>query len=263
MVDATQLLHVALVFTVGSLWVTLVTVITERWGSVIGGVLGGLPSTSAFSFLFIGLYQSTDAAVEATTVFPLAFGVTCAFLFFYAYFAKKSFVQGIVISLIIWLAASAAIAILGINEFVLPLVGGLVISALTYVAFMKKLKLPNLRGKHKPFKPHEIVLRGVGAGALVAISLQLSQIGGPILGGIAAAFPAVFTSTIVILNHSMGTEFSRNVTKPLALSGTLTIFPFTIAVRLLFPNIGVWQGTLIAYLLVVPLAALSYYAMKH
>jgi hypothetical protein len=97
----------------------------------------------------------------------------------------------------------------------------------------------------------------------MALSVVLSQIGGPVLGGIAAAFPAVFTSTLIILKRSKGTEFSRAMTKPLVFSGILTIIPFCLAVRYLYPVLGVWLGTLGSYVFVVPLAFLSYYAVRH
>ena len=261
MFDSQLLLHLLAAFAVGSLWVTAITVIAEKKGSVVGGILGGLPSTSAFSFLFIGLNQSSGAAVEATAVFPLAFAVTSAYLLFYAFFAQKSFSRGIVFSLLIWFAVSALIVASGIRDFTFSLVGGVAISGLTYFLFTK-LKLQNLEGQKKLYRPHEIVLHGVGAGSLVALSVVLSQIGGPVLGGIAAAFPAVFTSTLVILYRSKGTEFSRAMTKPLVYSGILTIIPFCVAVRYLFPVLGVLAGTLVSYLLVVPLAFLSYCMVK-
>jgi hypothetical protein len=53
------------------------------------------------------------------------------------------------------------------------------------------------------------------------------------------------------------------MTKPLVFSGILTIIPFCVAVRYLFPIFGVWVGTLVSYVLVAPLAFLSYYAVKH
>jgi hypothetical protein len=261
MIDSSVLLHLLLAFVVGSLWVTAITVISEKKGSVVGGILGGLPSTSAFSFFFIGINQSSAAAVQATTVFPLAFAVTTAYLFFFAFFAQKSFSRGIVLSLAIWFAVSALIYASGFRSFAFSLILGVGISALTYFFFIK-LKLQNLKGQNKLYKPQEIVVRGVGAGSLVALSVVLSQIGGPVLGGIAAAFPAVFTSTLIILCRSKGTEFSRAMTKPLVFSGILTIIPFSVAVRYLFPVLGVWLGTLVSYLLVVPLVFLSYYAVN-
>ena len=258
MVDVSLLIRLVLEFAVGSLWVIVITLVAEKKGSVLGGVLGGLPSTSAFSFFFIGINQSSTAAVQATTVFPLAFAVTIVYLFFFAYFTKKSFSNGIIISLSMWFVVSALIVVSGLRDFWVAQFGGTIISLTTYFAFTKKLKLPNLKGKQKLYRPHEILFRGVGAGSLVAVSVLLSQIGGPILGGIAAAFPAVFTSTLIILNRSKGTEFSRAITKPLVFSGILTIFPYCVAVRYSYPVFGVWLGTLISYVIVVSLAILSY-----
>jgi hypothetical protein len=262
MISSPFALNLILAFAVGSLWVTAITVIAEKRGSMLGGILGGLPSTSAFSFLFIGINQSTDAAVQATTVFPLAFGVTCAYLFFYAFFTKKGFGRGIIISLLFWFGISGLIVASGLEDFTFSLVSGVAISVLTYFLFVKTLKLPSLKGSKKNYGLQEVVLRGVGAGSLVLVSVLLSQIGGPILGGIAAAFPAVFTSTLIIMNYSKGTDFSRAMTKPLVLSGILTIIPFSVAVRFLYPSLGVWFGTLISYLLVAPLAILSFRLAK-
>jgi len=258
-VSYNSLLHLTLAFAVGSLWVTVITVIAEKKGSVLGGILGGLPSTSAFSFFFIAINQSSAAAVEATTVFPLAFGVTSAYLFFYAFFAVKGFNRGIAFSLLIWFAVSGLIVASGLKNFALCLMAGCVISVLTYYGFAKKLKLQNLKGQEKHYRLWEIIFRGVGAGALVTTSVLLSEIGGPVLGGIAAAFPAVFTSTLIILNRSRGTAFSRAVTKPLVLSGILTIIPFCVGVRYLYPTVGVLLGTIVSYFLVAPLAVLSHY----
>jgi hypothetical protein len=194
--------------------------------------------------------------------FPLAFGVTSAYLFFYASFAAKGFSRGIAFSLLIWFAVSGLIAASGPKNFALYLTAGSVISVLTYYGFAKKLKLQSLKGQEQHYRLWEIIFRGVGAGALVMISVLLSQIGGPVLGGIAAAFPAVFTSTLIILNKSRGTEFSSAVAKPLVLSGFLTIIPFCVAVRYLYPTVGVLLGTLVGYILVIPLAVLSHYTAQ-
>ncbi len=258
MVSDSFFLHLFLAFAVGSLWVSIITIVAEKKGSVLGGILGGLPSTSAFSFFFIGINQSSATAVQATTVFPLAFGITSAYLFFFAFFAQKGFSHGISVALFIWFAFSSLIVASGLRDFGLSLVGGAAISVLTYYFLTKKLRLQNLKGETRVYKIREVVLRGVGAGSLVLTSVLLSQIGGPVLGGVAAAFPAVFTSTLIILNRSRGTEFSRAVTKPLVLSGILTVIPFSVAVRYLYPSLGIWLGTLVSYALVVPLAILSY-----
>jgi len=138
MIADSLLIHYVLAFAVGSLWVVLVTVIAEGRGSAVGGILGGLPSTAAFSFLFIGLNQSASAAVQATTVFPLVVSFTGAFLLFYAFFARKGFSVGLTISLLIWFLASGIIAVSGLKNFTFSLGSGVLVSAAVYYFFCQE-----------------------------------------------------------------------------------------------------------------------------
>jgi uncharacterized membrane protein (GlpM family) len=262
MLDTLLLIRLVLAFAVGGIWVSAITIIAEKKGPIIGGVLGGFPSTGAFSFLFIAINQSTEAAVNATIVFPLAFSITNAFLLSYAYFAKKGFTRGLTISFLTWFIASTLIVASNIQNYAIALGCGALISILIYYLFSKKLKLPSYTGERKFYSPLGVLLRGIGAGALVAVSVLLSQIGSPILGGVAAALPAVFTSTLIILNRIKGTEFTRSITKPIVLSGMFTVIPYSITVHFLYPTAGIWLGTLFSYMLAIPLAALSYYMAK-
>jgi len=123
------------------------------------------------------------------------------------------------------------------------------------------LKIKKTEGKNC-YSHGEIALRGVGAGLLIAASVFLSQIGGPILGGVAAAFPAVYTSTLLIMRRDKGVEFSRQTAKAMAYSGILTVIPYSVAVHYLYPAVGVWVGTVFSYLLVVPLAVAAYHLIK-
>jgi uncharacterized membrane protein (GlpM family) len=262
MISNSLLLHLALAFVVGSLWVILITVVSEKKGSAFGGVLAGLPSTSALSFLLIGINQSSAEAAQATTIFPLVFSFTCAFLLFYAVFAKKGFVVGLSISLVIWLVVSSLIVISGLKDFTFSLVCGILVSAATFYFFVKRLRLKSFLGKGKNFTALAILGRGIGAGSLVFLAVLLSQIGGPVLGGIASAFPAVFISTLIILYKSMGTEYSRSMTKPMVVSAILTCIPYSIAVRYSYPSLGTWLGTVISYAVAAPFAVLSYVMMS-
>lgn len=154
MLSDSLLLHLALAFAVGSLWVILVTVLSEKKGSRFGGVLAGIPSTSALAFLFIGINQSSAAAVQATTVFPLVISFTCAYVLFYAVFAKKGFAIGLSISLLMWLTVSGVIVLSGLKNFTLSLVCGILVSAATFYAFDKRLRLKNFPGGEKKIHPH-------------------------------------------------------------------------------------------------------------
>src|SRR5579872_2746526 len=76
-------------FVIGGLWITITTIIAEKFGSTIGGVIVGLPSTSVVAFLFIGLDQSPAAASQATTLFPIGYAFTAIFLAAFVLFSKK------------------------------------------------------------------------------------------------------------------------------------------------------------------------------
>ena len=85
-----------------------------------------------------------------------------------------------------------------------------------------------------------------------------SDFGGPIFGAGFSAFPAVFTSTFYTVSRSQGTEFSRGMSTSLMLSAILTVVPYSIIVRYLYPAIGIWYGTLAAYTGAIAIAVVYY-----
>ena len=259
MIDSWDLLHFVLAFVAGSVWIAITSIISEKKGSVKGGILAGIPSTAALSFLFIGWSQSPNAAVQATNAFPLMISVTCAFPVLYAFFAQRGFRRGISAALIIWFSVSCAIVLVGLNNFSFSLIAGILVSVAVYYFLVNRLRLESVTGSAKVYTRMGILERAVGAGSLVLLAVLLSRFGGPILGGVAAAFPAVYTSTLAILYKSKGIEFSRAMAKPLVTASLLTVIPFSIGVRYLYPSTGIWIGTLACYALVAPLALLSYF----
>ncbi|HZW54762.1 MAG TPA: DUF3147 family protein [Nitrososphaerales archaeon] len=256
------LLRLILAFVVGSVWVTLVTIIAERAGSSIGGFVGGLPSISVFSFLFIGLNQSPEVASQATTVFPLILSFSGLFALFYALLARRGFALGLSCSFVIWFALDATVVVFRFQSYAASIAAFAVISIVTYLVFERQLDLPNFQGTQIHYTVGQILFRALLAGSVVVLAVLMSEIGGPIFGGIFSAFPAVFTSTLYIMNKSRGLDYSRAITKPLMISATLTSAPYSVTVRYTYPALGVVAGTLVSYALVIPFAVLSYYLSK-
>ena len=58
-------------FVFGAVWLSVVTLIAERVGSRLGGVIVGLPSTIFISYLFIALSQSSEIIYEVSESGPL------------------------------------------------------------------------------------------------------------------------------------------------------------------------------------------------
>jgi len=109
-------LHLILAFAVGGAWVSFATLIAERHGSALGGLVGGLPAISIVSFLFIGLNQGPATASQATAVFPLALSFTMSFLFVYAILSVRGFQSAFLGALLVWTGLATITAFLDLRN---------------------------------------------------------------------------------------------------------------------------------------------------
>jgi hypothetical protein len=263
MIPGSFLLYLLLSFMIGSLWITFVTVVAERYGSSRGGLVGGLPSTTVFGLFFIGLNQSAATAVRATTVLPLAFSFTCSFLLFYAVIAKRGFFLGLSVSLLLWFLLAAVLIASNLQDFTVALVGSVLICLGACLLLIKRMKLTDFPGERLRYSPFQLLSRAAFSGIVVMSAVLLSQTSGAVLGGIFTAFPAIFSSTVYVTNKSKGLEFSRSITKPLMMVSSLTVIPYTVAVRYSYPTLGIGVGTAFSFLVIVPVAYLYYRFSNH
>jgi uncharacterized membrane protein (GlpM family) len=251
-------LLILLSFGVGSVWITLTTVLADRFGSKIGGFIGGLPSTAAVSLFFIGLTQSPETAAQATTVFPLSYAFTGLFLVLYALLGSRGFWPALLLSLSVWFGLSASVVVFQLENFAVS-VGVYVLFFVIAVYLLEfKLKLPSTGREKLKYTVGQVLGRAVFGGLVVAFTVFMSRVGGPVLGGIFSAFPAVFISVLVISYKTRGMEFSRAMTKPLLVTGMVTIFLYALAVRFFYPHYGLWLGTLGAMLVAVVAALFTF-----
>ena len=96
--DQIFMLKLCLTFIVGGVSATLITVIAEKAGSIIGG----LPTTAAIALFFIGFTQIPEIVAEANSVVLLMLGVAGFFLVAYALGTIFSFSAGISTALSVW-----------------------------------------------------------------------------------------------------------------------------------------------------------------
>ncbi len=233
-------------FLVGSIWITLSTLIAEKYGSKIGGFIGGLPSTIIIALLFIGINQSPEAAVTATTVVPLMMGINGIFTLVYLVSVKRGLVTALVRAFLVWLALAGPLALSGLDHFPLSVFGWLVLMAFYYLAVEKFAHIPAHGKVVIHYTTVQIISRGLFAGSLIAFAVFMSKLAGPILGGIFSVFPVIFTSTMVIAYHSGGYKFSRAVVKTLVMSAMINVSIYAIAVRYSYDLLGLAWGTLAA-----------------
>jgi hypothetical protein len=113
-----------------------VTSVADAYGAGRAGLVGGLPSTGPVSLLIIGVTQSQSAAIQATTLLPLAWSVTFAFLLFYAIPKRMPFGRRILIALVSWFLGALLVAASAPDNFTLSLAGGA--AASLFIFFMHR-----------------------------------------------------------------------------------------------------------------------------
>jgi hypothetical protein len=241
--DSIFLYKLGLSFVVGGVWVTLSTMAVERFGSKIGGVIGGLPSTAAVALLFIGITQSPGTASESTTIMPLAQGLNGLFIIAYSSLVRHGIIAGVLGSLVVWFGLASALVFSGMRSFSVSVAGWLLLIVACTLTIERRMTIPS-RGKVRvAYSRRQILARAVFGGGVVVFAVLMSKVGGPVYGGVFATFPAMFLSTLVVTCRSGGAEFSRAVAKSMMVSGLFNVAMYAVAVRYLYVWMGLVWGT--------------------
>jgi uncharacterized membrane protein (GlpM family) len=262
MIGKSAPLLILLSFVAGGIWVTLTTVLAEKFGSKIGGFVGGLPSTAAVALFFIGLSQSPETAAQAATVFPLSYAFTGLFLVLYALLWRLGFVSALLLSLSAWFGLSSCVVVFRLEHFSLSVGTYVLFFALAVYILEHRMRLPSAGRQKLRYSLGQMLGRAVFGGSVVAFAVIMSRVGGPIFGGVFSAFPAVFISVLVISYRTRGLQFSRAMTKPLLVTGMVTIFLYAVGVKYLYPKFGLWLGTLGALLISAVSALFTFIFIK-
>lgn len=249
-------------FVVGSVWVTLSTIAAERYGSKIGGLIGGLPSTAVVALLFIGFTQTPLAASEATTIMPLAQGFNGLFIIVYLLLVRRGLVSGLGGALLVWFSLAGILVAINIQNFWISVASWMFLVLSCYLVVENSMKISSQEKARVSYAFSQITFRALFSGAVIAFAVFMGKLGGPIYGGIFAAFPAMFLSTLVITYRTRGAEFSRAVAKALMVSGMINVALYAIMVRYLYAWLGLVYGTAIALVFSCGTGYLTYLFMR-
>lgn len=244
--DQTFLIKLALSFLVGSIWITGITVIAERFGSKIGGFIGGFPSTVVIALLFIGLTQSPVEASRAATMILLVMGVNGSFILVYLSLVRRGLIKALLSALALWFLIIAPLAIWKVEYFGLSILVWLV--ALGFCVFVTErvMTIGHKLGFRVPYTSGQILTRGLVSGFMISLAVLIARLAGPTVGGIFSNFPVIFMSTLYITHRTGGVEFSRAVAKTLMLSAMINVGVYTISAHFAYLYFGLISGTLLA-----------------
>jgi len=246
MITKIFLLQLLLTFLIGSCWIYFTVLAGLRLGSKTGGFIGGLPSTALLSFFFIGFTQSPEIASSVTTIFPIAIAISVLFLVVYASLVRRGFILAMLAALGFWFLSIGIIELFKWENFLLNLIIYAVAMLIAYLILEKYLLIRSISSDQSGHPEKHLLIRSVFGGFIVMLTVLIAKTGGHVLGGIFAAFPAMFISILTISYKAHGIEFSRAMTKPLMVTGMITIAVYAIALRYLYLSTGLYVGTLLS-----------------
>jgi uncharacterized membrane protein (GlpM family) len=241
------LLQTVLPFILSALVVILITVIAEKYGTKIGGILGTLPSTIIIAFIFIAVNKGINFATRSAAVVPAEMGINLIFLLIFVILAYRSTFKAITGSLIVWSILSAMLFLSSLENMLISIIV-YILGLVTVFIVLEKIKKVESHGTVKVhYTPKKIMLRGIIAGTIIALAVYLSNIDAA-LSGIFSIFPAIFTSTMIITVTEHGPDFSAAMAKSMTL-GSQSVMTYVIAIYFLYPEFGILFGTIIAFVI--------------
>ena len=240
---------------------TAVTVAIERWGGLIGGLLGTAPSTIVPAGIGVYVAGGEEELVSSMMVVPLGMLLNALFLGAWLvlprWFANTS-------RPLLW-TTSGALACWGVlgfgvwfllqntrfgvmfTEHELAAVG-LVLLLVTAVWFNRRPH-PTPKGNNA-VSTSVLLARGSMAAAAIGVAVWMAGLGFPLLAGLASVFPAIFLTSMVALWLAQGPTVPQGAAGPMMLGGASVAVYANVAMWSM-PAFGAVLGSLLAWLAAV------------
>jgi hypothetical protein len=254
-----SVLAVALPALLAGVVAVLATVVVERLGGVLGGVLSSIPTT----VVPFAIGSFTRAADEADFRRAMAFvpiGILLNALYLVSWRIVPAQVgrvsrshllaKTVAIALLAWLVC--ATTIVAVDHVAEPTDGQTLAAGL--IAFATGLVLgigmnwrphPAPRGTRR-VGPLVLAVRGVAAMFVIGGALHLARLGLPVASGIASVFPVIFTTIMVATWIAQGPQVPTGAVGPMTL-GTLSVSAYALLATVLFPRFPIAVAATLAW----------------
>lgn len=178
------------------------SLIVERTGPFIGGMIATLPISAGPAYIFLALDHDSAFIAAAALTTLTANAATMIFVTVYAHLAQT---HGLVRSLGTgWAAWGTTMAIFSFVPWTLPLalLANATAFIITFRACARYMKVP--KGGILTRGPWDIPLRALAVVTLVGTVIFLGNLAGPKAAGVAAPFPIVLSSLAMMLHPRLG-----------------------------------------------------------
>lgn len=238
--------QIVLPFILSAFVVIFITIVAEKYGTKVGGILGTLPTTIIVAFFFIAVNKDVNFASRSVAVVPAEIGINLWFLLVFVILAYRSLTIAFASSFIVWSILSAILYYANLTNIYISFLIFVISMVITFL-LLEKVKKVKSQGKVKvKYTVSKILLRGVLTGLFITISVLLANIG-EVLSGIFSVFPVILTSTMFITYREHGPDFSAGIAKSM-IFGCWSVMSYAVVIHFLYPIYGIAVGSIAGFL---------------
>lgn len=226
--------------------IALQTLFGERVERFWRNVILTIPTTLAMGLLFVGLAKSPQDVSQVALIHPAALGPDYLFIATFALLSKFNLAVSLLGGIVVYMLSATFLLLYPPASFITSIF--LYGIPMIIVGYLLIEKLPQVtRLKTYPINFKHVFLRAILGGSVVMGIVLMSKTLGNVWSGIFSAFPASFSSSLIIYYLTQGKSVIPNIAKSLFFPGAIgfTIYAWIAAIT--FPTWGIWLGTLASY----------------
>lgn len=241
----------------------VVTLAIERFGGVVGGLLGTLPTTIVPASFGIG--WTSDGAgpvfVTAMAAVPVGMLVNASFLWLWRVLPPRlpdrSLSQRLTSMVALSMTGWALLAIPTmtlLNGIADPSVawwlGATALAANAVLGALASRQPRPAPAGRRAVGPSMLLARGSLAAIAVGLATAIAQSGDGVLAGVVSVFPAIFLTTMVGLWVAQDEAVPAGAVGPMML-GSTSVGGYALTITLLAPSLGLGPGALLSWVIAV------------
>lgn len=232
-----------------------ISLAAKRWGTAIGGLLSGLPVTSASVMLFLSLEQGPAFATQAVPgALAGVAAIQATYLFYFLVTRRLSALPGCVAALVFYAAAAALMGVLG------SLVASLLVTLLLIMGILHfTAKADDAPVAYVPLPRWIIPMRMLTATLLLLAITAGAEWLGPVASGFLAPIP-VIAWPLAVFAHVHGGRYELGAIVRGNAIGAVGVAGFYLTLKYLVLQWGIGVtiavGVILAVVLTAGLAAL-------
>ena len=235
---------------------TGVTVAIEKWGGLVGGLLGSVPSTIVPAAVGMYVAGGEEGLVASMSVVPLGMLLNALFLGAWLVLPRwfsttaRPLLFTSLGALAIWSTLGLGM-ILAVDNLLSPALDDRGVALLGFAFLFITVIMFNLRPQPAPKGANSVstsvlVARGAVAALAIGVAVWLSGLDYPLMAGLASVFPAIFLTSMVALWLAQGPTVPQGAAGPMMLGGA-SVAIYAILAMWSLPAHGVFIGSAIAW----------------